>query len=191
MKNFIERFKGNWTKYLIQFPFEWWVTLSFRYQAKKEISKKMLNAWTRNLIREERLQIAYFAVINEFNRIHLHLLALGRNRFGKTLLDVSVERWQKAWKAQSIIQPVYDIEGISEYFEKNIVLKDNTLSEVILFNIKLLKKVQKTKAVEIYKNTDNTKFIFNKIAHQSIQDKESVKTQMVELINNSRNQEVK
>jgi hypothetical protein len=187
MEKFIERFKGHWPRYLVQFPFQWWVTLSFRHLAKKEYAKAKLKAWSRKLIKEERLQIAYFCVINEVNRIHLHLLILGRNRFGKTLMDVSPAKWEEVWKAEAKISPIYDVTGIAKYFERNVILKDDTLSEVVLYNIKLLKKVQNTKRIEIDKNTDNTKLIFNEIAYQSAQDKESVKTQMVELINGFKN----
>ena len=183
MEKFIERFKGHWPKYLVQFPFEWWISLTFRDLIKNEFAKKKLKIWSRKLIKEERLQIAYFCVINEVNRIHLHLLMLGRNRFGKTLLDVSAAKWEKAWKAEAKISLIYDLAGVSEYYERNTILWDNTLSEVIDFNRRLLKRVQKTKGIEI----DSTNLIFSEIAYQSAQDKESVKTQMVELINGFNN----
>jgi hypothetical protein len=132
MENFIDRFKGHWWRYFIQFPFEWWVTVSYKdlpegKPVKSEYAKVNLKNWARKLIKEERLQIAYFGVLNQANRIHLHLLMLGRNRHGKTLLDVSATEWENAWEAQSKIQPIYDIEGVNKYLEHNIVLKDNTL----------------------------------------------------------------
>ena len=102
-------------------------------------------------------------------------------------MDVSATKWEKAWKAEAKISLIYDLAGVSEYFEGNTILKDDTLSEVIDFNSRLLKKVKNTKRIEIDENTDNTKLIFNEIATQSAQDKESVKTQMVELINGFKN----
>jgi hypothetical protein len=187
MENFIERFKGHWTKYLVKFPFEWWVTVTFKdlangKPAKSEYVKVKLKSWARKLIKEERLQLAYFGVLNQANRIHLHLLMLGRNRHGKTLLDVSATKWQVAWKAQSKIQPVYDIDGVSKYFEHNIILKDNTLSEVIPFNSKLLRKVQITGGPESLKNPDKPALDLNDMFHFANKDKNLIRSQMAELI---------
>ncbi len=180
MEKFIKRFKGRWTNYLIQFPFEWWITLTFRDLVKSEYAKIKLKAWTRKLIKEEKLQIAYVAVINEVNRIHLHLLALGKNRHGKTLNDVSIERWQKEWAGQSRIQIIYDVVGISRYFEHNIVLKDNNLSEVLLFNLKLLKKVQTSK--NLIKLDGVKEWDFNQGFYVPHIDKKSVQSQMKQLV---------
>lgn len=180
MKNFIERFKGNWASYLSQFPFEWWVSLTFKELIKSEFAKKKLETWSRKLIKEERLQIAYFCVINEVNRIHLHLLVLGRNRYGKTLLDVSVERWQQAWKAEAKISPIYDITGISKYFERNAILKDDNLSEVLLYNLKLLKKVKISN--NLIKLDGEKAWDFNKNLYVPHIDKKSAQSQMIELI---------
>jgi hypothetical protein len=119
-------------------------------------------------------------VINEVNRIHLHLLALGRNRHGKTLLDVPVDKWKKKWKAQSKIQPIYDIVGISHYFERNTILKDDTLSEVILYNLKLLKKVQIER--DLIQLDESGRFSFSGNPHVPNLDKKSVQSQMIELI---------
>ena len=46
MKKFIESFKGHWAKYLVQFPFEWWVTLSFKDLSNKQagVSLPKLNS---------------------------------------------------------------------------------------------------------------------------------------------------
>jgi hypothetical protein len=188
MKTFIEKFKGSWTRYLVQFPFEWWVTVSYKdlpegTTVKSEYAKVKLKVWIRKLIKEERLQIAYFGVINKVNRIHLHLLILGRNRFGKTLLDVSPSKWEKEWKAMAKISPIYDLAGVSKYFERNTILWDNTLSEVIDFNSRLLKNVQKTNGIEI----DSTNLLFSEIANRSTQDSELIKNQMVNLINGFKN----
>ena len=126
-------------------------------------------------------------MINELNRIHLHLLMLGRNRHGKTLLDVPVGKWKKLWKAQAKISPIYEITGVNKYFERNAILKNDNLSEIIFFNGNLLRKLQNANRVEFDNNTDNTKLIFNEIFHQAVQDKESVNKQMVELINSLKN----
>lgn len=171
---------------MAQFPFEWWVTLTFKNPIKNEYPKNKLKLWSRNLIKEEQIQIAYFCVINEMNRIHLHLLALGRNKHGKTLLDVSPAKWAKAWKDQCRINPIYDVKGVCSYFEKNTILWDDILSEVILYNKKLLKKVQ---LMEGPKTRDNTALDMNNIFISSAIGKEkgAIQSRMVELINSFKN----
>jgi hypothetical protein len=187
MENFIDRFKGHWWRYFIQFPFEWWVTATFKDLAngkpvKSEYAKVKLKTWARKLIKEERLQIAYFGVLNQANRIHLHLLMLGRNRHGKTLLDVSATEWENAWKAQSKIQPVYDIDGVSKYFEHNIILKDYTLSDVIPFNIKLLRRVQIKEGPKSPEDSNKPALDLDDMFHFSNKDNNLVRSQMIELI---------
>lgn len=188
MENFIDRFKGHWWRHFIQFPFEWWVTVSYKdlpegKTVKSEYAKIKLKTWIQKLIKEERLQIAYFGVLNQVNRIHLHLLMLGRNRHGKTLLDVSAAKWENAWEAQSKIQPVYDIEGVSKYLEHNIVLKDNTLSEIIPFNIKLLRKVQIREGPKSHEDPHKPALGLDDMFHFTNRDKNLIRSQMVELIN--------
>ena len=171
-----DRLKGAWWRYLIQFPFEWWVTVTFRDLAdgktvKSEYAKVKLKTWVRKIIKEEQLQIAYFAVLNQVNRIHLHLLMLGRNRHGKTLLDVSAPYWERGWKAQAEIELIYEPVGVSDYFEGNTVLRNDDLSEIVLYNCRLLQKVQDP-------NWETTEMI-----RQPILEACSVKQEMAELIN--------
>lgn len=176
MANFFDRFKGHWTKYLVQFPFEWWVTVSYMdlpegTTVKSEYAKIKLKTWIRKIIKEEQLQLAYFGVLNQVNRIHLHLLMLGRNRHGKTLLDVSAAKWERRWKAQAKVQLIYEPVGLSKYFERNMCLRNDALSETILYNRSLLKKVQNT-------NLDPDDMIHPPVFEASVVDRE-----MVELIN--------
>jgi hypothetical protein len=171
----IERFKGHWWCYLIQFPFEWWVTVSYKdlsegTTVKSEYAKIKLKTWIRKIIKEDQLQIAYFGVLNQANRIHLHLLMLGRNRHGKTLLDVSAAKWERRWKAQAKIHLIYDLVGVSKYFERNMCLRNDTLSEIILYNRKLLNKVK-------YTHPDP-----NEMIHPPVLEAGLVKQKMVELI---------
>lgn len=60
METFIERLKGHWPRFLIQFPFEWWITLSFWNFAngkpgRSEYAKRRLKAWTRKLIKKYKV----------------------------------------------------------------------------------------------------------------------------------------
>jgi hypothetical protein len=181
MENLIERVKDHWTSYLVKFPFDWGVTLTFKYPVKKEHAKIKLKAWTRKLCKEERLQIGYIAVINEINRIHLHLLALGRNRHGKTLLDVPVDKWKKKWNAHSKIRPVEEIERASSYLSRNLVVKNEDLSDVWIYNSKLLKKLRFKE--DLAKLNDITSWDLNKSHSDTNADKKQIRSQMTELMN--------
>ena len=138
--------------------------------------KKMLENWARKLIKKERLQVGYIAVINQINRIHLHLLMLGKNRHGKTLLDVSINKWQKKWNAQSEIQFVYDIEGVSGYLAGNLILKNEDLSDVFVYNTKLLKKLRSKE--DLSKSGDVTGWDLNKSHYNSNVDKKQIRSQL-------------
>jgi hypothetical protein len=179
---FREKMTGHWAQYLSQFPFEWWLTLTFKEPVRSECAKGQLKSWTRKLIKQERIQLAYFGVINEVNRIHLHLLALGRNRQGKTLLDVSVAKWERALKSQAKVSPIYDITGVAEYFERNTILRNQTLSEIILYNIKLLKKVENARCIEKLKSDDHTHPILSEIVCHTTHEEKSVKSHIVAMI---------
>ena len=89
--------------------------------------------------------------------------------------------WEKAWKAQSKIQPIYDIIGISNYFERNAILKNDNLSEILLYNKKLLKKVKTSD--NLIKLDDAKEWDFNKSLYAPSVDKKSVQSQMTELLN--------
>ena len=180
--------KEAWTEFIEQHPFEWAVTLTFKFPVKKEIVKKMLKNWTRKLCKEERLQIAFIAVINEVSRIHLHILALGRNRYGKTLFDVSIYKWRKKWNAHSKIRPVDDIERASSYLSRNLVVRNEDLSDVCIYNTKLLKKLRSKK--DLKKSDDITSWDLSKGHYDANVDKKQIRSQMAEIINNFKDKEV-
>ena len=185
MESFREKVKGQWTQYLSQFTLEWWVSLTFKEPVRSEYAKKRLKSWTRNLIDQERIQIAYLCVINEVKRIHLHLLALGRNRYGKTLTDVSMSKWMKFWKAEADIQATYDVRGVSDYFAQNYIVENDNLTDLVFFNTRLLEKVHNTKcAVKMINSKHNQLDLTEIISHPNY-DESSVELQMVDMINSS------
>jgi hypothetical protein len=132
--------KDEWALYFTKWPWEWWVTLTFEDTVDQDLARERLIDWTRKICVREKLQLAYMAVYNQRKRGHLHLLMLGRNRYGKTLRDVSIERCNKDWKAYSRIKPIENIYGLGPYLSKNLVLWNSDLSDIVFYNIKLLKK---------------------------------------------------
>jgi hypothetical protein len=130
-----------WALFIAQWPFEWWVTLTFENTVNQEIARKKLNIWTRKICKQEELQLAYFAVFNELKRGHLHLLMLGKNRNGKALKDVSKKRWTEEWvDGNAEIKKVFNLMGVSSYLSQNLTLNNPNLSNIYSYNQRLLKK---------------------------------------------------
>jgi hypothetical protein len=134
--------KDEWALYFTKWPWEWWVTLTFKDTVDQELARKRLLDWTRQICVREKLQLAYMAVYNQRNRGHLHLLMLGRNRYGRTLRDISIEECNEDWDDNSLIKPIYNIYGLGSYLSKNLVLRNSDLSDIVLYNKKLLKKCE-------------------------------------------------
>jgi hypothetical protein len=90
---------------------------------------------------------------------------LGRNRNGLTLSSVSKEKWsiywckknlcnkkpqrkrcrkkcidEKRWSIGAKILDVYEVMGVSRYLTRNLIVKDPALSDVFIYNKKLLEK---------------------------------------------------
>lgn len=143
--------KNGWANLVAQYPYEWWLSLSFKHPVSQDIAKDRFFDWVRKICIKEHLQIACMAVFNESHRIHVHALMLGRNRKGKTLLNVCMKNWAEKWCEKNCgdwiswdngarIRPVYSIAGVSTYFSKNIHPEHADLSNILFYNRKLLKR---------------------------------------------------
>jgi hypothetical protein len=102
----------------------------------------------------ECIQIAFIAVVNEYNhRRHWHLLMLGDSSVGKRLSDVSKLYWAKDWCKENCgklikpengakILPVKKVFGVSRYMAHNLVVGDNDKSDIVIYNRRLLKRYE-------------------------------------------------
>ena len=153
------------SRFIAQFPFEWFSTFTFKDPVSQEIGGEKVLQWIRKICTEEHMQVGFISVVNEVHRIHNHLLMLGRNRAGLTLSSVSKEKWAKYWCKKNLcykkwqkkecrkncidemrwnigakISDVYEIMGVSRYLTRNLIVKDPALSDVFIYNKKLLEK---------------------------------------------------
>jgi len=138
-----QELKTAWEEFISRHPFEWFVTLTFRYPVSSTDARKHCLEWVRSICLKEHLQIAALVVFNDSKQCHLHLLMLGRNRDGKNLSTVSKEYWSKQWskyKCGCLIEQVYDCEGAANYLVKNMNLYKDDPDNVLTYNHKLLKK---------------------------------------------------
>jgi hypothetical protein len=189
-----ERIKKGWAKLIMQYPFEWWVSLSFQYPVSQDIAKGRFLGWIRKICIKENLQIGCIAVFNSSSRIHGHALMLGRNRKEKNLLNVSMKKWAIEWCHKNCgkrmhwyngarIRPVYFKPGVSTYFSGNLNLESPDLSEVFFYNRKLLKRCRIKKS-QNYFGKDNAvtpKQSTRRNAKDQL-NKESVKAEMILII---------
>ena len=92
----ISNTKEAWKTYLDQWRWEWWMTLTTntRYNYSGILKRYMID-----LQKEERLQVAYIGLFVCKGGNHFHLLALGRNRHGKSLLECDPSKWERHWGA--------------------------------------------------------------------------------------------
>ncbi len=75
------------SSWFAQWPFEFFVSLTLEDDhVSNEVFASRIVKWNRSLEKKRALQTAYQGLISYHNRKHAHLLLLGRNRFGNTLL---------------------------------------------------------------------------------------------------------
>ena len=141
-------------EFIADHPFQWFASLTFEGPVTQGLARDRLRDWSRKICRTEGMQLAFIAVVvQEECRCHLHALILGRNRCGKTLHGVSLERWERAWwkvncgpaipwRDGARIDPVYDTKGLSRYvIEDNLIrYRLTALTDLFFYNERLLAK---------------------------------------------------
>jgi hypothetical protein len=127
---------------------EWMVSLTSPNASNvfiREIADRHRIRWTRWLCIAEHIQVAYVFVITAIPTFyHFHLLMLGRNKEGKTLLDVDTAKWEAAWPfPQAKIKPVTSVSGAASYLIGNLMNFKYPYRDWDLYNKKLLMKIKK------------------------------------------------
>lgn len=157
--NFIMKKKGGLEEYWMQW--EWDVRLKDAYKVfwnrwdwewfcslpldkgNYSDAQKILKVWNRDLAKGEHVQVASMGIYTTIPIPHIHLLALGKNKDGKTLFDVAHKKWEKHWsrltKHKAVIEPIYHQDGAVHYISHLNTPPDH--SEMIdPYNKRLLRK---------------------------------------------------
>ena len=136
-QNFVE-----WRSYLNRFPWEWFAHLTFDDSITFFVAKKLFDRWRLRLIDEEQLRIgAYLISACKNGHIHFHVLMVGRNRVGKSLLDCDPRRWEADWKFHARISRVINNFGASRYAALNFLGFKSDHTEAESFDQTLLRQV--------------------------------------------------
>ena len=79
---------------------------------------------------------------------HVHLLMLGKNRFGKTLLDVNGHKWEKEWRhGMATMEPIRSEVGADYYIQSHMAANNPDSWEVLLFNQQLLRQLRHKRTI--------------------------------------------
>jgi hypothetical protein len=127
--------------FINRWPWEWFLTLTFREPVSLNTARRQLLNWNRDLCTSEGIQTAFIAVWNNTNFTpHWHALLFGKNKNGRTLLDVLEKRWERKWPGIARIELVRGNQAASQYLAGNITLWNPDQYELLFYNKKLLNK---------------------------------------------------
>jgi hypothetical protein len=111
-----------------------------------DIAIRQLLHWNRDLSTSERIQTAFIAVLNNTNFTpHWHVLMLGKNKNGRTLLDVSERKWERKWPGIVRIEVVRHNQAVSKYLARNMTFWNSDQYELLVYNKKLLNKYRRAR----------------------------------------------
>lgn len=143
----IVNYRNGLSDWMKEYKWEWFCTFN-NPNGTSENTDKVLKKWTYTVCIKYNIQICYVGhIINsKITGDHIHLLMSGKNKDGKTLLDMDKSQWEDEWERIthrcSNIQPVYD-DGVFVYLNglKNTPVNHSEM--VVPYNTKLLKKYRK------------------------------------------------
>jgi hypothetical protein len=131
---------------LRDWQWEWVIHLTFKQiRLSEKVVKDFLIRWTRELCKCEGIQVGYFCMFSfNWGHPHLHLLMIGRNKNGKTLLEVSKSEWEKNWPYNAKIEIPRSNKKVAKYVAANFFWSKSTNPFMEAYNIKLLNKYRIT-----------------------------------------------
>ena len=132
----------NWKAYLVNFPFEWHATFTFSPRTDFFYGIKRFKRWRLSLINEEKLQIAAsLTSSSKGGQLHFHVLLLGQNKEGKTLLDVSPRKWESRWHPLFCrISLIENLETATDYVARHHLGFKSDFCQADAFGVNLLEK---------------------------------------------------
>lgn len=105
---------------------------------------KMFDRWRLRLIDRERLRVGgYLMSASRRQHLHFHVLMIGQNRFGKTLLDCNPRYGETQWRYFARIQRVENVFEVSDYIGSHFEGWKADYAEPHPFNSSLLRQAMR------------------------------------------------
>jgi hypothetical protein len=136
-----------WREWLNSYSWHWFITLTLKDYDCQPKAERLLRNWTRQLSKEEKIQVGYAYIYCErYRQGHVHALMFGRNSSGdKTLDDVSRSKWQRRWPCDAGVRIPESNYNVSRYLAVHLFrFKCSNYPVIEFYNKKLLDRYQKS-----------------------------------------------
>lgn len=145
----------EWRNYLTRFPWQWHASLTFgeKPDATPDAPVRIdffyalrhFERWRFKIIRKEKLQVgASLLSSHKAGRLTFHVLMIGANHHGKSLLDCSTRLWTREWQPyQSEIIEVYDNYGICDYIAEHFLGSKSDYVQIEPYGLNLLERAMR------------------------------------------------
>ncbi len=122
------------------------LAMTFRFSMFQKEQEKAVRQFFREMMNEERIQVAYVGVYMNVPNLHAHFAVVGESKHGSTIEGIDKKRWSRRWaeisgvngRALEIVD-ITDSSGWERYMNLNIH-KDSS-SKTTWYNSKLLEKM--------------------------------------------------
>lgn len=136
-----KEYKDKLKDFYSQYDFQWSCHLNISQRNVFDVNA-IIKKWARTMSIKDHIQVAFVGVLNYLPQRHIHLLMLGRNAKGQSLLDKDKSEWESEWCSithhNAVIKTKEDFGALGYVIDKNTPMAQHEwLTE---YNIKLLKK---------------------------------------------------
>jgi hypothetical protein len=127
--------RKQYVEFLHRYKWEWWMGISLPVDKKSIVDRRRLS-WIRSVCKGEHIQMGCMYLIkHDPGYVHLHMLCLGHNAQGKSLLDVDESKWKAG---VTYLSKVTDRRASIIYIIDHMQYKD---VEIDVYNVDLLQKL--------------------------------------------------
>jgi len=136
--------KASGIEFLNRWTWEWFCSMNLRSGCSHADAERFLKVWRIKLSTLQKIRIAYQGVFNLIPHPHVHLVALGTNKHGQTLYNISetiakVYWYQITGQSARVEKIDSDLDRVHGYIaDKNSPLESSEM--LIPYNRKLLTK---------------------------------------------------
>lgn len=123
----------------------WEWGLTFRLPAQR--FGQAIKPFFREIMNAERVQVGYLGGFITRPALHVHVVAVGYNKSGRSLVDVDKRKWERRWgeivglRMNALkIDDIYEPGGAVGYLQRNLRLDPD--SAPFFYNKKLLQRLE-------------------------------------------------